>query len=126
MVPLVGFKSTSVSYERHERIAGESHYPLKKMLGLAFDGITSLSVKPIRMVFFAGLFITILSFIGIIWAVIAAIAGHSVGVAGLSGMLRWRDAVPVSRYHRGIHRQNLLGSQAASAVYYFGTHSGDG
>ena len=78
MVPLVGFKSTSVSYERHERIAGESHYPLKKMLGLAFDGITSLSVKPIRMVFFAGLFITILSFIGIIWAVIAAIAGHSV------------------------------------------------
>ena len=72
MVPLVGFKSTSVSYERHERIAGESHYPLKKMLGLAFDGITSLSVKPIRMVFFAGLFITILSFIGIIWAVIAA------------------------------------------------------
>ena len=78
MVPLVGFKSTSVAYERHERIAGESHYPLKKMLGLAFDGITSLSVKPIRMVFFAGLFITILSFIGIIWAVIAAIAGHSV------------------------------------------------
>ena len=78
MVPLVGFKSTSVSYERHERIAGESHYPLKKMLGLAFDGITSLSVKPIRMVFFAGLFITLLSFIGIIWAVIAAIAGHSV------------------------------------------------
>mgnify|MGYP000771827185 CR=1 FL=1 len=78
MVPLVGFKSTCVTYERHERIAGESHYPLKKMLGLAFDGITSLSVKPIRMVFFAGLFITILSFIGIIWAVIAAIAGHSV------------------------------------------------
>ena len=78
MVPLVGFKSTSVAYERHERIAGESHYPLKKMLGLAFDGITSLSVKPIRMVFFAGLFITILSFIGIIWAVIAALAGHSV------------------------------------------------
>ena len=123
MVPLVGFKSTSVSYERHERIAGESHYPLKKMLGLAFDGITSLSVKPIRMVFFAGLFITILSFIGIIWAVIAAIAGHSVaGWASLACL----DAVPVSRYHRGIHRQNLLGSQAASAVYYFGTHSGDG
>ena len=78
MVPLVGFAHDVVTYERHERIAGESHYPLKKMLGLAFDGITSLSVKPIRMVFFAGLFITILSFIGIIWAVIAAIAGHSV------------------------------------------------
>ena len=78
MVPLVGFKSTSVYYERHERLAGESHYPLKKMLGLAFDGITSLSVKPIRMVFFAGLFIMLLSFIGILWAVIAAFMGKSV------------------------------------------------
>ena len=45
MVPLVGFKSTCVTYERHERIAGESHYPLSKMLALAFDGITSLSIK---------------------------------------------------------------------------------
>jgi len=78
MVPLVGFKSTSVYYERHERLAGESHYPLKKMLALAFDGITSLSVKPIRMVFFAGLLIMMLSFIGIIWAVVAAFMGQSV------------------------------------------------
>ena len=78
MVPLVGFKSTSVYYERHERLAGESKNPLKKMLALAFDGITSLSVKPIRMVFFAGLFIMMLSFIGIIWAVIAAFMGKSV------------------------------------------------
>ena len=78
IVPMIGFKTDVVTYERHERLAGESKYPLKKMLGLAFDGITSLSVKPIRMVFFAGLFITILSFIGIIWAVIAALAGHSV------------------------------------------------
>ena len=45
MVPLVGFKSTCVTYERHERIAGESHYPLSKMLALAFDGITSLSIN---------------------------------------------------------------------------------
>ncbi len=78
MVPLVGFKSTSVYYERHERIAGESHYPLKKMLSLAFDGITSLSVKPIRMVFFAGLLIMLLSFIGILWAVVSAFMGKSV------------------------------------------------
>ena len=78
MVPLVGFKSTSVYYERHERLAGESHYPLKKMLALAFDGITSLSIKPIRMVFFAGLMIMLLSFIGIVWAVIAAFMGKSV------------------------------------------------
>ena len=78
MVPLVGFKSTSVYYERHERIAGESKYPLKKMIALAFDGITSLSVKPIRMVFFAGLVIMLLSFIGILWAVIQALAGGTV------------------------------------------------
>lgn len=48
MVPLVGFKSTSVYYERSERAAGKSHYPLSKMLALAFDGITSLSIKPIK------------------------------------------------------------------------------
>lgn len=78
MVPLVGFQSTSVYYERHERIAGESHYPLKKMLALAFDGITSLSVKPIRMVFTVGLVMMLLSCVGILWAVIAALCGYSV------------------------------------------------
>ncbi len=88
MVPLVGFKSTSVCYERHERLAGESHYPLKKMLGLAFDGITSLSVKPIRMVFLFGLLVTFLSFIGILWAVIAALLGHAVaGWASLACLI---------------------------------------
>lgn len=78
MVPLVGFKSTSVYYERHERIAGESHYPLKKMLALAFDGITSLSVKPLRMITSLGLIVSILSFLGAIWAVIAQLTGHAV------------------------------------------------
>lgn len=78
MVPLVGFKSTSVYYERHERIAGESHYPLKKMLALAFDGITSLSVKPIRMITSAGILIAFLSFIGVIWAVVGALSGNTV------------------------------------------------
>lgn len=78
MVPLVGFKSTSVYYERHERIAGESHYPLKKMLALAFDGITSLSVKPIRMITTAGILIALLSFIGVIWAVVGEFMGNTV------------------------------------------------
>ena len=78
MVPLVGFKSTSVYYERHERLAGESHYPLSKMLALAFDGITSLSVKPIRLITGFGLGVSALSFIGIIWAVIATILGKTV------------------------------------------------
>lgn len=78
MIPLVGFKSTSVYYERSERIAGESHYSLKKMLSLAFDGITSLSIKPIRMITVLGILIAILSFIGVVWAVIGALMGNTV------------------------------------------------
>lgn len=78
MIPLVGFKSTSVYYERTERIAGENHYSLKKMLALAFDGITSLTVKPIRMITFFGMIIAILSFIGVIWAVVSNILGVTV------------------------------------------------
>ena len=78
MVPLVGFKSTTVAYDRRERLAGESHYPLSKMITLAFDGITSLSVKPIRIITVTGLLISLVSFIGIIWALVAALSGHSV------------------------------------------------
>ena len=77
MIPLVGFPSTSVYYERHERLAGESHYPLTKMLTLAFDGITSLSIKPIRLITGLGIIVTILSFVGIIWAVVRALAGNT-------------------------------------------------
>ncbi|WP_434309594.1 glycosyltransferase family 2 protein [Hominifimenecus sp. rT4P-3] len=78
MVPLVGFHSTSVYYERNERIAGSSHYPLRKMLALAFDGITSLSVKPIRLITGFGLLVSLLSFIAVIWAVISALLGYTV------------------------------------------------
>ena len=77
MIPLVGFKSTSVYYERSERAAGKSHYPLSKMLGLAFDGITSLSIKPIKMIIAMGVIVAIISFIGIIWAVVEAILGKT-------------------------------------------------
>ena len=78
MVPLVGFKSTSVYYERAERLAGESHYPLKKMLALAFDGITSLSVKPIRLITGFGCMVSLLSFIAVIWALIRQFMGATV------------------------------------------------
>lgn len=78
MFPLVGFKSTSVTYERNERLAGKSHYPLSKMLNLAFDGITSLSIKPIKMIFSFGMFVAVLSFIGVIWAIIEQIIGNTV------------------------------------------------
>ena len=64
LVPLVGFKSTVVSYERKKRIAGESHYPLRKMVHLAIDGITSLSVAPLHLITIFGLIIAFVSFWG--------------------------------------------------------------
>ena len=84
MVPLVGFKSTTVEYSRAERLAGESHYPLKKMLALAVDGITSLSVKPLRLITSFGVLVALISFIGVIWALISAIVGKT--VAGWASM----------------------------------------
>ena len=59
LIPLVGFKSTCVEYRRQERLAGKTHYPLGKMLALAFDGITSLSIKPIRIFTSLGFFISL-------------------------------------------------------------------
>ena len=67
LMPLVGFKYSYVLYKRHERIAGESHYPLSKMLGLAMDGITSLSIKPIRLITSLGVLTSLFSFLLIIW-----------------------------------------------------------
>lgn len=78
MVPLVGFKSTCVYYERHERAAGTSHYPLSKMLALAINGITSLSVKPIRLITGFGLAVSLISFAGVIWAVAASLSGNAI------------------------------------------------
>ena len=85
MFPLVGFKSTSVYYERNERIAGESHYPLKKMLALAVDGITSLSIKPIRLITGMGILISVLGIIAIIWAIVMQVTGHT--VAGWASLI---------------------------------------
>ncbi len=78
MVPLVGFQSSSVYYKREERIAGESHYPISAMLKLAMNGITSLSIKPIRIISTIGFIVVLLSFIGVIWSVIAHIKGSTV------------------------------------------------
>ncbi len=77
LVPLVGFESATVYYEREERIAGESHYPLKKMLALAFNGITSLSIKPITLITSIGVCFSILGLLVMIWVLIGAIAGRT-------------------------------------------------
>jgi len=78
MIPMLGFKSTSVYYERHERLAGESHYPLSKMLALAINGITSLSIKPIRFITGFGVFVAIVSFLGVIYSLISKLSGNAV------------------------------------------------
>lgn len=78
LFPLVGFKSDIVSYERHERVDGDSHYPFMRMLGFAWDGITSLSVKPIRLIFLLGLLMALMSLCMIIWCFVSYFLGHVV------------------------------------------------
>jgi len=85
LFPLVGFKSTSVYYSRQERIAGESHYPLRKMISLAMNGITSLSVKPLHIITIMGILVSFFGGIGIIWAIIEAVLGYT--VAGWSSLV---------------------------------------
>lgn len=88
LFPMIGFKSTTVEYDRHERIAGESHYPLSKMINLAVNGITNLSVKPIRIITTIGLTVSFVSFLVIIWVLIGLINGTTVqGWASTLGIL---------------------------------------
>ena len=88
MVPMVGFPSTCVYYERNERMAGKSHYPLRKMLSLAWNGITGLSTKPIRLIMGFGMLVALLSMVGIVWSIIVAANGQTVsGWASLTSIL---------------------------------------
>lgn len=80
----MGLEIRKSSIERHERLAGESHHPLNKMLELAFDGITSLSVRPLSMIATIGIWVSVISFIGAIWAVAEQISGRA--VAGWASM----------------------------------------
>ena len=85
MFPLVGFPSTAVTYDRAERLAGESHYPLRKMLALAFNGITSLSVRPISVITGIGVFVSFLGVAAAVWAIVEAILGNT--VAGWTSLI---------------------------------------
>ncbi len=88
MVPLVGFKSDTVLYERGERFAGESKYPLKKMLAFALDGITSFSVKPIRLILNLGVVIFAVSVLMLLYFLIRKLCGHTVsGWTSLAGSI---------------------------------------
>lgn len=77
IVPMIGFKTDVVTYERHERFAGESKYPLKKMLALAVDGITSLSIKPIRFIVFLGMFIFVCSVAMLVYSLVQHFLGNT-------------------------------------------------
>ena len=78
LIPLIGLPSSTVDYERTERIAGKSHYPLKKMLHLAADGITSLSTKPIHFISIVGILFGCIGILGLIWTFVTFILGNSV------------------------------------------------
>jgi glycosyltransferase involved in cell wall biosynthesis len=78
IIPLIGFKSTKVYYERHERFAGSSKYPLKKMLAFAFDGITSFSVAPIRVITLIGFLLFTLSIIMSCYTIVQKLLGHTI------------------------------------------------
>jgi glycosyltransferase involved in cell wall biosynthesis len=78
LVTLVGFPSTVVEYDRHERFAGESKYPLRKMLAFAMDGVTSFSITPIRWVTGVGLAFVVLSLLAVLYAIVAKLLGDTV------------------------------------------------
>ena len=78
LVPLVGFPSATVAYERRGRVAGDTHYPVSKMVLLALDGVTSLSVRPIRLIAGFGAIVVLLSLVGIVWAIVEALMGDAV------------------------------------------------
>lgn len=85
MMPLIGYQTDSVYYDRKERVAGESKYPLKKMLALAFNGISSFSVKPISLILGFGIFIIVCSILAAIYALISYFTGHV--VAGWTSLI---------------------------------------
>lgn len=88
LIPLIGYKSTSVYYERRERLAGRTKYSFGKMLALAFDGITSLSIRPIRLITLFGLFVAGCSFLGVIWSALRYFQGETVqGWASMTSII---------------------------------------
>lgn len=99
LVPMVGFKYSCVEYSRKERLAGKSKYPLKKMISFAINGITSLSVKPIRLITAFGFIVAAISLIGIIWSVMSAFMNLT--VAG------WASTISIICFLGGVQLLSL-------------------
>ncbi len=99
LIPLIGFSHTCVYYERYERVAGDTHYPIKKMMKLAIDGVTSFSVKPIRIITGVGISVATISFIIILWTLIQYFADNTV-----SG---WASTVAIISFFSGMQLISL-------------------
>lgn len=110
VMPLVGFKTAMVYYERHERFAGESKYPLKKMIAFAADGITSFSTVPLRIINVIGFCVFFLSIVALVYALVSKIAGNTMGRVGHNCRLHMvcgRYFAPLHRHKRRIYRKDL-------------------
>ena len=87
LIPMIGYRTDYVMFERNERFAGESKYPLKKMLALAMDGITSLSVKPIRIITATGILLALVGIVLLIWLIVKACLGTASLAFGIMASL---------------------------------------
>ena len=125
IVPMIGYRTDTVEYERGERFAGESKYPLKKMLAFALEGVTSLSVRPLRMITGLGFLVFLASLAMIAYNVARWATGNTVaGQPGLLGVVH-RGADPaVPGHHRGVPGQALPGEQGQAPVPHPGAAGG--
>ena len=105
LFPLVGFKTTCVSYERKERIAGKSHYPLKRMLALALDGITSLSIQPIRMITGLGFLTATAGLLGLLWCSVSQSGNLTHWLICLMGGIQLISTGVIGEYVGRIHQE---------------------
>lgn len=129
LIPLVGFPSTTVEYERAKRADGDSHYPLRKMIALATNGITSLSTRPIQIISLVGIFVSLLSLLGIVWVLVTAINGKAISgwastlcAIGLLGGIQLFSLGVIGEYIGKIYletkgRPRFIVSQRAGNLY---------
>lgn len=89
IVPQIGFKTSTVEYERRERFAGESKYPLKKMLSFAFEGITSFSIRPLKIAIALGIFSLVVCLAMVIYCIVSKLSGHAVSGWASIGASVW-------------------------------------
>lgn len=89
IVPQIGFKTSTVEYERRERFAGESKYPLKKMLSFAFEGITSFSIRPLKIAIALGVFSLVVCLAMVIYCIVSKLSGHAVSGWASIGASVW-------------------------------------